>query len=131
MSKLKTFGTEDVTLTAGHKIRIGTKKLIAGTKVIIDDILVWCLEKDLLLIYFECICAVFRKYRVSFRLEKCKFLKSRVEYVGHNILATGSCPALSKYNIIDTWPLPKSGQSLFSFIGLVNFYHRYAPYMEL
>ena len=33
--------------------------------------------------------------------------------------------------MIDDWPLPTSGQSLFSFIGLVNLYSRYAPYMEI
>lgn len=33
--------------------------------------------------------------------------------------------------MVNDWPLPASGQSLFSFIGLVNFYHKYAPYMEM
>jgi len=33
--------------------------------------------------------------------------------------------------MINDWSLPTSGHSLFSFIGLVNFYHRYAPYMEM
>ena len=32
---------------------------------------------------------------------------------------------------MNDWILPISGQSLFSFIGLVNFYHRYAPYTEI
>ena len=55
----------------------------------------------------------------------------RVEYVGHDILQTGNCPAQSKFDMINDWPLPTSGQALFSFVGLVNFYHRYAPYMEI
>ena len=81
--------------------------------------------------YFECVCQVFLKYRVSFRLDKCEFMMPRVEYVGHDILNNGNSSALSKFKMIDDWPLPRNGQSLFSFIGLVNFYHRYAPYMEL
>ena len=32
--------------------------------------------------------------------------------------------------MIAYWQVPKSEQSLFSLIGLVNFYHKYAPYME-
>ena len=33
--------------------------------------------------------------------------------------------------MIDDWKIPERGESLFSFIGLINFYHRYAPYMEI
>ena len=43
----------------------------------------------------------------------------------------GNSPAMSKFDMITDWPIPTSGQSLFSFIDLVNFYHRYAPYMEV
>ena len=68
---------------------------------------------------------------MSFRLEKCDFLKPRVEYVGHDVTNDGNCPASSKFNMIDDWQLPEQGESLFSFIGLLNFYHRYAPYMEI
>ena len=50
--------------------------------------------------------------------------------MGHDILRHGDSPAQSKFNLLNDWEPPKSGQSLF-FIGLVNFYHRYAPYMEI
>ena len=33
--------------------------------------------------------------------------------------------------MINDWPIPTSGKSLFSFIGLVKFYHKYAPYLEI
>ena len=131
MKAMETFQNKDVFVTAAKEIMIGREKLISGSKVIIDDILLWCTNKELILTYLECVCAVFKKYRVSFRLDKCDFLKPRIEYVGHDILADGNCPASSKFKLIDDWPLPNSGQSLFSFVGLVNFYHRYAPYMEL
>ena len=86
---------------------------------------------DLVMVYFECICEISLKYRVSFRLDKCEFLRSRVEYVGHDILCQENCPAQSKFDMVNDWPLPELGQSLTSFIGLVNFYHKYAPYMEM
>ena len=120
-----------ITLTAANEIMIGNKLLVSGSKTIIDDILLWCACKRLVMVYFECVCEVLSKYRVSFRLDKCEFLKSRVEYVGHDILSKGNCPAQSKFDMVNDWPLPASGQSLFSFIGLVNFYHKYAPYMEM
>ena len=60
-----------VSLTA--EIHIGNARLLFGTKIIIDDILLWCSNIDALFIYFECICKIFLKYRVSFRLDKCDF----------------------------------------------------------
>ena len=99
-------------------------RLIFGSKTIIDDILLWCSHTDALLLLMECVCKVFRKYRVSFRLKKCDFLKDRVEYVGHDITNEGNCPAQSKFNLINDWQLPSTGQTLLSFIGLINFYHR-------
>ena len=105
--------------------------MIWGKKIIIDNILLWCDIKSYALILFKCVCEVFKKYRVSFRLDKCEFLRPRVEYVRHDILCHGNFLAKSKFNMIDDWSLPTSGQSLFSCIGLVNFNSRYAPYMEI
>ena len=78
-------------------------RLIFSSKTIIDDILLWCSHTDALLLLMECVCKVFRKYRVSFRLKKCDFLKDRVEYVGHDITNEGNCPAQSKFNLINDW----------------------------
>ena len=117
MLDLGTFQQESITISAGKELLIGDKKLISGSKVIIDNILLWCDISKLLLIYFECVCRIFLKYRVSFRLDKCEFLKPRVEYVGHDILTNGNIPASSKFDLINYWPLPSSGQSLLHWIG--------------
>ena len=74
---------------------------------------------------------MFQKYRVVFRLDKCDFLKDIIEYVGHDIIAQVNCPAQSKFDLIKNWELPKNGQAIFSFIGLVKFYHRCAPYFDI
>ena len=129
-SKINTHNLLPITLTAKDDIMIGNKKIIWGSKTIIDDILIWCEYEDFSIMLFTCVCKVFEKYRVSFRLDKFEFLKSRVEYVGYDILRKGNCLAQSKFDLIQDWKLPTLRQSLFSFIGLVMFYHRYAPYME-
>ena len=131
ITAMKTYNGFAIIITINNDIMIGGVKLVWGSKTIIDDILLWCEEQGLVMILFTCVCKVFLKYRVSFRLDKCEFLRKRVEYVGHDILRHGNAPAQSKFNLLNDWNLPDSGQSLFSFIGLVNFYHRYAPYMEM
>ena len=112
-------------------IHLDDDRLYSGTKSIIDDVLLWCTNISCILIYFECICRVFQKYRVSFRQDKCHFLLERVEYVGHDLLAHGNCPAQSKFDMITDWVLPRTGSTLHSFVGLVTFYQRYAPYLEM
>ena len=52
---------------------------------------------DTLLAYFEGVCSVFIKYRVTFQLKKCEFLTNRIEHVGYNITPAGNCPAESKF----------------------------------
>ena len=49
-----------------------------GSRIIIDDILLWATILTALLQLFECVCDVFMKYRVTFRLKKCEFLTNRI-----------------------------------------------------
>ena len=74
---------------------------------------------------------MFQKYRVSVWLKKCDFLKYGIEYVIHAVIEQGKCPAQSESDLINNWELIKNLQALFLFIGLVNFYHQYAPYFYI
>jgi hypothetical protein len=74
--------------------------IVADNRIIIDDILNWCTDPEVLVDLFECICIVFLKYRISFRLDKCEFFVDIFEYVGHDITSDGNSPAQSKYDTI-------------------------------
>ena len=102
-----------------------------GSRIIIDDILLWATILASLLNYFRCVCAIFLKYCVTFQLKKCEFLTSRIEYVGHDITPDGNSPAQSKFELITDWPLPATGTALLSFIGLLTFYNTYCPWFEV
>jgi hypothetical protein len=106
-------------------------ELTADSRCVIDDILNWCTDPDALLDLFECICIVFLKYRVSFRLDKCEFFKERFEYVGHDITSEGNCPAQSKYDLIQDWPRTTTAKSLLSLISLCSLYQCYVPWFEV
>ncbi len=101
IAKKKLASGERISTNFAEEIFINKKKLVSGSKTIIDDIILWCSNLELILIYFECVCKVFQKYRVSFRLDKCEFLKDRVEYVSHDILQDGNAPAASKFDMIN------------------------------
>ena len=130
---LRKEGTQDVAILIESivKITIDTKRLTIGSKIIIDDILAFGNMMKYLLKYVHCICNVFKKYRVNFQLKKCDLLKDQVEYVGHDLTSDGNCPTQSKFDLISNWELPMHGPSLHSFIGLVNFYHKYIPFFEI
>ena len=131
LRELSSIGGETVFISATMKKCIGNRKIVSGTKIIIDDIILWSSNIYALFVYLECICTIFRKHRVSFRLDKCDFLKPRVEYVGRHVTNDGICPASSKLSMINDWKIQERGESLFLFIGFINFYHRYASYMEI
>ena len=109
-----------------------TKHTIVTTNFffIIDDILLFSNHASTILHYLSCDARAFTKYILSFKLNKCDFFQSRVEYVGHDLTANGNCPAASKFDLLQSWFPSLQGISLLSFIVLCCFYNRYCPWFE-
>ena len=97
-------------------------KAVHGSRIIIDDILLYSTSMFTLLRYFSCVVRVFVRYRLSLKLSKCKFFSPRVEYLGYDLTSGGNYPAKSKFNLLTDWALPNHGTPLVSFIGLCAFY---------
>ena len=123
LHELKTIRNKPVVFTETDEIFIGTIKLVSGRRTIIGGILLFCINLDAILFCLECVCRVFQKYRVGLWLDKCDLLNDSIECVGHDVTDHVNCPAQSKLYLINDWGLTKNGQTLFSFIGLVKFYH--------
>ena len=113
----------------------GSRKLpirtVFGSRIAIDDILLYGTNVYQLLRYFASVATIFVKYRLSFKLAKCNFFSKRVEYLGYDLLSSGNCPAKSKFDLITEWPIPVHGTSLLSFIGLCTFYNCFSPLFEV
>ena len=103
-------GGKPVCVTEANDIYVSNRKTYSGSRGILYNILAYSANLELILIYFEYIWKVFNKYRVSFKLDKCEFLKNRVELVGHYILDNGLCPSQSKSYMINDWTLTSTGQ---------------------
>ena len=91
---MKAINGRTIAISVTKEVRLDGQITQTGSKGIIDDILIWSTDPTLVLTYFECVCKIFQKYRVSFRLDKCQFLNERVEYVGHDLTPAGNCPAM-------------------------------------
>ena len=74
--------------------------IFCDSKTIIDDTLIFSNHIPTLLHYFSCVAQVFTKYRFSFKLSKCDFFLSRIEYGGHDLIADGNCLVQSKFVLI-------------------------------
>ena len=107
LRELSSIRGEVITLNATMAIYIGNKKIVADTRILINNILLWNSNVYALFVYLKRICKVFRKYWVSFRQDKFDFLKSQVEYSGHDTTNDDNCPASSKFSIINDWKTPE------------------------
>ena len=101
-----------------------------GNEQIIDDGTCFSFDPWLCLRWFRCLCEVYVKYRLSFNLKKCDFFLSRFEWLGNDIRTNGNSPAISKFDLIRDWTLPRTGVSLSSLVGLAGFYNRFIPHFE-
>ena len=59
---------------------------------------------------------------------RCAYLLPSVEYLGHKISAEGLQTSESKVSGIIKAPTPKNVSELRSFLGLVNYYHKFLPH---
>ena len=67
-----------VRVTDADGIYLNGIKTFLGRKGIIDYILTWSTNLDLILNYFKYVFKLFEKYHVRFRLDKCELLKDKV-----------------------------------------------------
>ena len=72
-----------------------------------------------------------RLHSHGFRLKKskCVFLGKAVEYLGHQIDATGIHPTVDKLVAIYDAPSPQNITELRSYLGLLNYYGKFVPHL--
>ena len=70
------------------------------------------------------------QHGVRLKKEKCKFSKTELVYLGHKINGSGILPADEKVRAINGVKIPKDIQELRSFVGMVNLYGKWIPYMS-
>ena len=72
--------------------------------------------------------AVFEKLEeagLKLKASKCEFFKKSLMYLGHRILEGGIETDDSKIKVMQEWPIPKTVTEVRSFLGFINYYHRF------
>lgn len=64
---------------------------------------------------------------IRMKQNKCSFMQESVEYLGHRLDAEGIRATPEKVAAIMRAPMPTNVQQLRSFLGLLNYYHKFLP----
>jgi hypothetical protein len=80
--------------------------------------------------YMECQFQVCLAQRLSLSLKKCSFFPVRDEFVGIDVSEDVNRPAMSKHELLKTWPKPTIVRDIASFIGFAVFYSVFIPWFE-
>ena len=68
-----------------------------------------------------------RKAGLMAKPSKCKLIKTTINYLGHTFSEGQTQPGGNKIDAVKHFPCPKDVKAVQSFLGLVNFYHRFIP----
>ena len=66
-----------------------------------------------------------REHKLYLKLEKCKFERRRIEYLGVIVLEGQVEMDPVKVSGVAEWPTPQNKKEVQSFVGFVNFYQRF------
>jgi hypothetical protein len=102
----------------------------AGSKVIVDDVLLYAETAETLLAYFRCFLDVLKEHRATINLSKCKWFRQCCEFVGIDVTPEGNQPAESKYKAFQALPRPETWYDLRMIVGFFGFYAKYMPLYE-
>ena len=69
----------------------------------------------------------FLKHGIHVKWVKCRFLRPKVDLLGHRVDAKGIHTTKDKLQAIVQAPTPKNIQELRSFLGLINYYGKFIP----
>ena len=102
-----------------------------NSNIIVDDILSWAKEVRMALLYMECQLRVCLSQNLSLSLKKTFIFPKRFEFVGTDVTLDGNRPAMSKHELLKTWPQPVIVRDIAKFVGFILFYSRYITHCEI
>ena len=92
--------------------------------VYLDDILIFSKTPKEHVQHVEAVLKVLEENQFLIKLKKCDFFKQELLYLGHIISAAGIKPDPKKVEAVKNFPTPTTVQTLKSFLGLVQWFHR-------
>jgi transposase InsO family protein len=95
--------------------------------VYIDDIMVFSSSFEEHLEHLREVFERLKAANFTIKLSKCYFGKSEAQYLGHIVSRDGVKPDPSKIAAVENFSVPQTLTDVRSFLGIVNYYHRFVP----
>lgn len=67
------------------------------------------------------------KANIKVNYDKCKFFVTNLPFLGHIISDKGLMPCANKISTIEKPKAPQNESELKSFLGMINYYHKFIP----
>ena len=96
-----------------------------GIFVYLDDLIIVSQDLDT---HFQKLSLVLQKFTdagLKLNLTKCKFLRSRIEFLGHVVDQDGIHTTDEKVKAVQNFPVPTSTANVSSFLGLAGYYRAF------
>ena len=100
---------------------------IPRTQCYLDDILITGKNDEEHLQNLSIVLKRLSDYGLRAKREKCEFFKSEISYCGHVIDRFGLHKSQDKVEAVLKAPRPENVSQLRSYLGLVNYYHKFLP----
>ena len=93
----------------------------------LDDILVFSKSIEEHFQHCEIIFKRLKKYKLKLSYEKCAFLKSQVQYLGHLLSGAGIEPVPEKLQALKEMVEPDCAKGVKIYLGFVGYYRKFIP----
>jgi hypothetical protein len=96
-----------------------------GTRVFIDDIVVFGSTMEQLLERMERVFSLLEAEGLTLKSKKCELFRTEVEVLGHKVSAEGVSPLDQKLDLIKEWKTPHTKKGVRQFLGLCSYYRQH------
>jgi len=93
----------------------------------LDDIIIASKDSTTHYTHLLNVLSLLNKHNLQINPDKCQFFQERVRFLGHILSPLGCDPFPERLDVIRQFPLPTTVTQLRSFLGTVNFCHRFIP----
>lgn len=100
---------------------------LPGTRVYVDDILIWGASKEQHDQRLRAALMAARKAGLTLNKEKCLFAKAEVKFLGDCISKEGIKPDASLIECVANMQKPSSKQEVQRFLGIMNYFGKFIP----